>query len=61
MLFMAITMPPRKFWPDLLFPSSEKKMSDPRMDEFLKRAGIRLITEETLLIDDSFLSGRPGR
>lgn len=49
------------------FPSSEKKMSDPRMDEFLKRAGIRLITEETLLIDDSFyLVGRadeerPGR
>lgn len=37
------------------------------MDEFLKRAGIRLITEETLLIDDSFyLVGRadeerPGR
>lgn len=49
------------------FPSSEKKMSDIRMDDFLKRAGIQLITEETLLIDDSFyLVGRadeerPGR
>ena len=49
------------------FPSDRKKVSDPRMDEFLERAGIRLITEETLLIDDSFyLVGRadeerPGR
>lgn len=49
------------------FPSSEKKMSDLRMDDFLKRAGIQLITEETLLIDNSFyLVGRadeerPGR
>ncbi len=49
------------------FPSSEKKMSDPRMDDFLERANIQLITEETLLIDDSFyLVGRadeerPGR
>lgn len=37
------------------------------MDDFLQRAGIRLITEETLLIDDAFyLVGRadeerPGR
>lgn len=49
------------------FPSKEKKTSDPRMDDFLQRAGIRLITEETLLIDDAFyLVGRadeerPGR
>lgn len=49
------------------FPSKKKKESDPRMDDFLKRAGIQLITEETLLIDDSFyLVGRadeerPGR
>lgn len=49
------------------FPSKEKKTSDPRMDDFLQQAGIRLINEETLLIDDSFyLVGRadeerPGR
>ncbi|MDD3221102.1 MAG: metallophosphoesterase [Clostridia bacterium] len=49
------------------FPSDEKKMSDIRMDEFLEKANIQLITEETLLIDDSFyLVGRadeerPGR
>ncbi len=49
------------------FPSKHKKTSDPRMDDFLKRANIRLITEKTLLIDDSFyLVGRadeerPGR
>lgn len=49
------------------FPSNQKKTSDPRMDDFLERANIRLITEQTLLIDDSFyLVGRadeerPGR
>ncbi len=49
------------------FPSKEKKTSDSRMDDFLQQAGIRLINEETLLIDDSFyLVGRadeerPGR
>ena len=49
------------------FPSDQKKTSDPRMDNFLERANIRLITEQTLLIDDSFyLVGRadeerPGR
>ncbi len=49
------------------FPSKKKKASDPRMDDFLNRAGIQLITEETLLIDNSFyLVGRadeerPGR
>ncbi|MEI3266073.1 MAG: metallophosphoesterase [Frisingicoccus sp.] len=49
------------------FPSDQKKTSDSRMDDFLERANIRLITEQTLLIDDSFyLVGRadeerPGR
>lgn len=41
------------------FPSKREKTSDARMDDFLRRANIRLITEETLLIDDSFyLVGR---
>lgn len=45
----------------------EKKVSDPRMDEFLEKAGIRLLHDEGVLIDDSFyLFGRadmerPGR
>ena len=49
------------------FPSKHKKVSDSRMDDFLKRANIQLITEKTLLIADSFyLVGRadeerPGR
>lgn len=39
---------------------NEKKMSDPRMDAFLKKAGIRLLCEEGVLIDHSFyLYGRP--
>lgn len=43
------------------------KMSDPRMDEFLENAGITLLQDETVLIDDKFyLAGRadyerPGR
>lgn len=49
------------------FHKKGKKMSDPRMDEFLKRAGITLLKDETVLIDDKFyLTGRadyerPGR
>lgn len=45
----------------------EPKESDPRMDEFLKKAGIQLLRDETMLIDDKFyLVGRadfarPGR
>lgn len=42
------------------FSGKKKKMSDPRMDEFLEKAGIRLLRDEGLLIDDSFyLYGRP--
>ena len=42
------------------FPSEEKKQSDPRMDEFLEKAGITLLRDESLLIDDSFyLVSRP--
>lgn len=42
------------------FSSKKKKMSDPRMDEFLEKAGIRLLRDEEVLIDDSFyLYGRP--
>lgn len=43
------------------------KMSDPRMDEFLENAGITLLQDETVLIDNKFyLAGRadyerPGR
>lgn len=38
----------------------EKKESDPRMDEFLKKAGITLLKDKGLLIADSFyLYGRP--
>ena len=37
-----------------------KKVSDPRMDEFLVRSGIRLLRDEAVLLDDSFyLYGRP--
>lgn len=45
----------------------EPKESDPRMDEFLEKAGIQLLRDETVLIDDKFyLVGRadfarPGR
>lgn len=42
------------------FPKKGKKMSDPRMDEFLKKADITLLRDEGVLIDDAFyLYGRP--
>lgn len=42
------------------FPKEGKKMSDPRMDEFLESAGITLLRDEGVLIDDAFyLYGRP--
>ena len=38
----------------------EKKASDPRMDEFVKRAGMKLLRDESVCIDQSFyLYGRP--
>ena len=49
------------------FGSKEKKESTPEMDEFLEKAGITLLRDEYVLIDDSFyLYGRsdyerPGR
>lgn len=42
------------------FPKEGKKMSDPRMDEFLESAGITLLRDEGVVIDDAFyLYGRP--
>lgn len=42
------------------FDSNQKKMSDKRMDEFLEKAGIVLLRDETICIDDAFyLCGRP--
>ena len=42
------------------FNQDEKKFSDPRMDEFLERAGVRLLRDEGVLIDNSFyVYGRP--
>lgn len=42
------------------FGGDEKKESDPRMDEFLEKANIKLLRDEYVLIDDSFyLYGRP--
>lgn len=42
------------------FNQDEKKVSDPRMDEFLERAGVDLLRDEGVLIDDSFyVYGRP--
>ena len=44
-----------------------KKESDPRMDDFLEKAGITLLQDEGVLIDDSFYlfgradAGKPGR
>lgn len=44
-----------------------KKTSDPRMDRFLEKAGIVLLQDEGVLIDDSFYlfgradAGKPGR
>lgn len=49
------------------FPSDQEKASDPRMDAFLESAGIILLRDEYVLINDSFyLYGRadeerPGR
>lgn len=42
------------------FGGSRKKESSPQMDEFLKNAGIHLLRDEAVLIDESFyLYGRP--
>ncbi len=42
------------------FDSKKKKESSPQMDAFLQKAGIHLLQEEAVLIDDSFyLYGRP--
>jgi len=42
------------------FASGQEKASDPRMDAFLEQAGIRLLREEGVLIEDAFyLYGRP--
>lgn len=42
------------------FASKEKKQSDPRMDELLEKASIRLLRDEGVLIDDLFyVYGRP--
>lgn len=42
------------------FPDKKHKESDPRMDEFLEKAGIRLLREEGVLVEDAFyLYGRP--
>ena len=42
------------------FNHDRKKQSDPRMDEFLKKAGIKLLRDEGVLIDNAFyLYGRP--
>ena len=49
------------------FASAGEKASDPRMDAFLEEAGIRLLREEGVLIEDAFYLygrpdyGRPGR
>lgn len=49
------------------FASTQEKASDPRMDAFLEKAGIRLLREEGVLIADAFYLygrpdyGRPGR
>lgn len=38
----------------------EKKVSDPRMDAFMEKAGFRLLREEAVLIDNAFyVYGRP--
>ena len=42
------------------FSSKKQKVSDPRMDAFLEEAGITLLRDEGVLIDDAFyLYGRP--
>lgn len=42
------------------FHQDGKKMSDPQMDAFLEKAGITLLRDQSILIDDAFyLYGRP--
>ena len=42
------------------FPSKNKKMSDIRMDQFLEDAGIKLLRDESVIIEDSvYIFGRP--
>lgn len=42
------------------FHQNGKKMSDPRMDTFLEKAGITLLSDESVLINNAFyLYGRP--
>lgn len=42
------------------FHQDGKKMSDPQMDAFLEKAGITLLRDKSILIDDAFyLYGRP--
>lgn len=42
------------------FSGKGKKMSDPRMDQFVEDAGIKLLRDDTLLIEDQFyLVSRP--
>ncbi len=42
------------------FASKEKKQSDPRMDELLEKAGIQLLRDEGVLVDNLFyVYGRP--
>lgn len=44
------------------FNYEEKKESDPRMEEFLEAAGVILLRDEAVLIDDSFyIYGRPDK
>lgn len=49
------------------FGGGKKKVSDPRMDTFLERAGITLLRDDAVLIDNSFYlcgradAGKPGR
>lgn len=49
-----------KIFAGFTFGGKEKKVSDPRMDQFLKKANIHLLMDEAVLIEDSFyLYGRP--
>lgn len=42
------------------FPSSQKKVSDVRMDDFLKDCGIKLLRDDYILLEDSvYIFGRP--
>lgn len=41
------------------FGSKDKKLNDPRLDDFLADCNIQLLTDETVLVDDSFyIAGR---